>query len=103
MSTEMSGVGAVLPVDALVGAASDPLVEPSAEAIARAFDQIFVKLLWQGVAGTESLGWGSAAERSSWEGLISTTMVSALSENASLGLGRALYAQLNNSIKESQP
>ena len=92
---ELSGVGAVLPVDALVGAASAPVIEPSQQAIERAFDQIFVKLLWEGAAGSEGLGWDSSAERSAWGGLISATMVSALSETGSLGLGRVLYAQLN--------
>jgi hypothetical protein len=94
MSMELSGVGTLLPVDALVGAASAPVIEPSRQAIERAFDQIFIKLLWQGAAGSEGLGWGSTGERSTWDGLISATMVSALSETGKLGLGQALYAQL---------
>ncbi len=96
---EMSGVGTVLPVDALLGAASAPVIAPNAGAIQRAFDQIFAELLWEGTVRTAGIGWGSTTERSAWDGLIFATMVSALSESGSLGLGRALYMQLND-LKE---
>ena len=93
----MSQMGPVLPVDVLTGSTPGAPQLRSSQEVEQAFDRLFLELMWQGAAAANEVSADDASPHGSmWDGFISTAMVTALSESGSLGLGRALVAQLES-------